>query len=181
MGLSLAHPQRTATRAGCQGEPGPRGLSRLESRERPHWATPLVGCTLGLTDCDFVFLRLWDKMRIVVLFPGDSPSCDALLPPSLFTKPSVSILNLPLTSPVLKPPPLLRARHFLGFVGLLPTSSCSKLSSTLHPSPQHRCSNTRTGKVTSRAGLSLKYAIQFPALSPRRRGGGVRRGVLFLT
>lgn len=56
-----------------------------------HWARLLVGCTLGLTVILFS-LRLWDKIHIVILFPEDLRLHHI---PTLFIKPSVSVLNLP--------------------------------------------------------------------------------------
>lgn len=93
----------------------PEGLNRHVTGKLTHWAKLLVGCTLGLTVI-FVSLRLWDKIHIVILFPEDLRLHHI---PTLFIKPSVSVLNLPPPAP---PPPFMPFSFC--FVGLLPISSC---------------------------------------------------------
>lgn len=149
----------------------PKGSNSHMTGKLTHWAKLLVGCTLGLTVI-FVSLRLWDKIHIVILFPED-----LLLHhiPTLFIKPSVSVLNLPPPSPPRLPS---CPSVFVLLVSSQSHPACSKLSSTLHPSSPYRCSNKkkkRPGKVKMCVGLGLMYAIHFTALS------SPRKEVLFLT
>lgn len=103
-----------------------------------HWAKLLVDCTLGLTVI-FVSLRLWDKIHIVILFPED-----LLLHhiPTLFIKPSVSVLNLPLPAP----PASLHALQFL-FCWSPPNLILPALSSqALYTHPLHTDAVTKKKK-----------------------------------
>lgn len=147
------------------------------TRKLTRWARPLVGCTLGLIDCDSVSLR---QCVLSFCFLG-TPYTPTLYSFSLSCPVhKASILNLPPVSPVLKRPPLppFMPFSFVLLCFLLSSQShpaCPKLSSTLHPSFHTDAVTQRPGKVTLCVGLSLMYAIHFTVLSPPTKK------VLFLT
>lgn len=127
-----------------------------------HWAKLLVGCTLGLTVI-FVSLRLWDKIHIVILFPED-----LLLHhiPTLFIKPSVSVLNLPPPAPPVRPRLPSCPSVFVLLVSSQSHPACSKLSSTLHPSSPYRCSIKKKKKTRQSQNVCwLRFNVCNPLYS----------------
>lgn len=140
-----------------------------------HWARLLVGCTLGLTDCDSVSLRLWDKIRIVILFPEDSLLHHILPAPNPVYKAFCLYIEPAPDEPCPKAP-LVHALQFL-FCWSPPNFILPVLSSQalyIHPFRTDAVTQ-RPGKVTLCVGLSLMYAIHFTVLSSQRKE------VLFLT
>lgn len=140
------------------------------------WAVPLDWLT--------VILFLWDCRSKYLSFcflgtPYTHTSFSSSLPP-LFINPSISILNLPQMSPVLKTPLFMTVFFSSVLFKKKKLSSQShparpNLSSTLHPS-FHKDAVTQTpGKVMLCVGLSLMYAIHFTVFSPPTKVG------LFLT
>lgn len=141
----LALQRHTATRAGCQGECRLKGLDRHMTRKLTCWARLVVGCTLGLIDCDFS--ETVKQNLYVILFPGNPQH------PTLFPHPHPVCKTFCLhTEPAPNKPIaknlLVHAFQFFSvvfFYVLLPVSSClfealKHFTSIL----SYRCSNTKT-------------------------------------